>query len=108
MPRRHLIIPDCQIRPGVDTRHIDWAAQAIVDYLPDVIVVIGDWWDFPSLNSHEVPGSAELQGKRIKDEIDAGNEAFIELLALSTPIPSGMDCSPWTLSKLRALSDIAF
>lgn len=81
MPRRHLLIPDCQVRPGVDIRHIDWAAQAIVDYLPDVIVVIGDWWDFPSLNSHEMPGSVELQGKRIKDEIDAGNEAFERLVA---------------------------
>ena len=57
--RRHLLIPDCQVRPGVDTRHIGWAAQAIVDYLPDVIVVIGDWWDFPSLNSHVDAGSLE-------------------------------------------------
>lgn len=81
MPTRHLLIPDCQIRPGVDTKHIDWAAQAIVDYLPDVIVVIGDWWDFPSLNSHELPGSQELEGCRIKDEIDAGNEAFERLIA---------------------------
>ena len=44
-PRRHLFIPDTQIRPNIQTDHIDWIAQAIVDYLPDVIVVGGDWWD---------------------------------------------------------------
>lgn len=80
LPRRHFLIPDCQIRPGVDTRHIDWAAKAITKFLPDVIVVIGDWWDFPSLNSHEIPGSKFLEGTRIKDEIDAGNAAFEQLV----------------------------
>ena len=29
MARRHLILPDTQIKPGVDTVHIDWAANAI-------------------------------------------------------------------------------
>ena len=81
MPKRYLVIPDCQIKPGVDTRHIDWAAQAIIEYRPDVIVCIGDWWDMPSLNSHEVPGSKELEGSRIMDDIAAGNEAFEKLVA---------------------------
>lgn len=81
MPRRHLIIPDCQVKPGVDTRHIDWAGKAIVDYLPDVIVVIGDFWDMASLNSHELPGSEELEGRRIMDDINCGNEAFEKLIA---------------------------
>lgn len=79
--RRHLIIPDAQIKPGVDTTHIDWAAQAILDYLPDVVVVIGDWWDMASLNSHEIPGSAELEGHRIMADIECGNEAFARLIA---------------------------
>jgi hypothetical protein len=81
MPRRHLIIPDCQVKPGVDTRHLDWAGQAILDYLPDVIVCIGDFWDMPSLNSHAIPGSKELEGKTIKSDIDSGNEAFARLVA---------------------------
>ena len=51
-PKRHLIIPDAQIKPGANTEHVDWAARAIVEYQPDVVVCIGDWWDFPSLNSH--------------------------------------------------------
>lgn len=79
--RRHLIIPDTQIRPGVPTEHIDWAAQAITDYMPDVIVVIGDWWDMPSCSSHAKPGSAEREGLRIREDIDCGNEAFKRLVA---------------------------
>ena len=78
--RRHLIIPDTQIRPGSDTTHIDWAAQAIVEYRPDVIVVIGDWWDLPSLSTHEAPGSKEAEGRRVMPDIEAGNLAFERLI----------------------------
>lgn len=81
MSRRHMIIPDTQLRPGVPMEHIDWAAQAIVDYRPDVLVVIGDWWDMRSLSGHEKPGSAHAVGARIKDDIDVGNEAMARLVA---------------------------
>lgn len=79
--RRHLIVPDVQIRPGVDTTHLDWAAAAVLDYLPDVIVIMGDWWDLPSLSTHEAPGSKEAEGRRVKPDIDAGNEAFERFVA---------------------------
>jgi hypothetical protein len=79
--RRFVIIPDTQIRPGVDTTHIDYAARAIVDYMPDVVIVMGDWWDFPSLSTHDAPGSKEAEGRRVKPDIDAGNEAFERLVA---------------------------
>lgn len=78
--KRIVIIPDTQIKPGVDTRHIDWAAQAIVDYLPDYVVVIGDWWDLPSLSMHDAPGSKEAEGRRVVPDIEAGNEAFERLV----------------------------
>lgn len=79
--RRHLFIPDTQIRPGVPLDHISWIAQALVDYKPDVIVVAGDWFDMNSLNSHEEPGSEALEGARFKDDIDVGNAAFATLCA---------------------------
>lgn len=79
--RRHLIIPDTQIKPGVPLDHIGWAAQAIVDYLPDVIVMIGDWADMPSLNGHAKPGSLELEGARVRDDIDVANAAAVVLTA---------------------------
>jgi hypothetical protein len=78
--RRYLIVPDAQIRAGSDTTHVDWAARAIVDYKPDVIVVMGDWWDLPSLSTHDTPGSKEAEGRRVKPDIDAGNEAFERLV----------------------------
>lgn len=78
-PRRHAIIPDGQLKPGDDLTHIRWAADALVDYLPDVIVVIGDWWDLPSLSMHDTPGSKEAEGRNVMSDIDIGNEAF-ELL----------------------------
>lgn len=76
---RHLIIPDTQIKPGVPTEHIGWAANAIVDYLPDHVIVIGDWWDMPSLSSHA--SVKEAEGQRIREDVWAGNAAFAKLVA---------------------------
>lgn len=84
MPRdrkRVLIVPDTQIKPGSDTRHIDWAAEAIVEYRPDLVVVMGDWWDFPSLNTHNEKGSLELENSRYQEDVEAGNAAFRKLVA---------------------------
>lgn len=81
MTKRHFVIPDLQVRPGVRTDHIEWIAKAIVDYLPDVVVNIGDHWDMPSLSSHEDPGSEFMEGRRYKDDIDSGNNAFERLCA---------------------------
>lgn len=79
--RRHLIIPDPQIRPGVPLEHIGWAAEAIVDYKPDVVVVLGDWWDMPSCSKHNLPGSKQTEGVRVLEDIEVGNEAFRTLVA---------------------------
>lgn len=78
-PRRHFIIPDLQARPNVHLDHIDWIAQAIVDYKPDVVVNLGDTYDFPSLSSHEEPGSAKMEGLRFSDDLSAGDEAMRRL-----------------------------
>lgn len=76
---RHFVIPDTQVRPGVPLDHIDWIGQAIVDYKPDVVVHLGDHWDFPSLNGHEKPGSKPLEGARYEKDLEAGNAAFARL-----------------------------
>jgi hypothetical protein len=77
--KRHLLIPDAQVKPGAPTEHINWAANAIVEYKPDVLIVIGDFWDFPSLNGHAEPGSVELENSRYKRDLEVGNEAFNRL-----------------------------
>lgn len=78
---RHLLLPDTQVRVGVPLQHIKAAAEAIVDYKPDVIVHIGDHWDMPSCSKHSAPGSLEMEGARIRDDIQAGNEAWEVLFA---------------------------
>lgn len=79
--KRHLYIPDTQARPGVPLDHMKWIGQAICEYRPDVVVHLGDHFDFPSLNSHEEPGSAPMEGKRFKDDLAAGNDSFAMLCA---------------------------
>lgn len=75
-PRRHFIIPDTQTRPGVPLDHLDWIGAYIADKKPDVIIHLGDHWDFPSLNGHEEPGSLPMENKRYADDLAVGNAAF--------------------------------
>lgn len=56
--------------------HLRWIGAAICEYHPDYVVHLGDHWDFFSLNSHEKPGSAPMEGRRFKDDLEAGNEGF--------------------------------
>lgn len=73
-PRRHLIIPDTQVKAGVPLDHFDWLGAAIRDYKPDVVVHLGDHWDCESLSSYA--SAAEKEGLRYKDDLEAGNEAL--------------------------------
>lgn len=77
--RRHLIIPDTQVKKGVPIDHFAWIGEAIKEYAPDELIHLGDHWDFPSLSRHELPGSLALEGARVEDDIEAGNVA-LELL----------------------------
>ena len=73
--RRHLVIPDTQVKPDVNTDHLTWAGEYAVEMLPDVIVHIGDHWDLPSLSSYD-RGKKSFEGRRYVNDIAAGNEAM--------------------------------
>ena len=75
-----LVIPDAQVKPGIDKIHLECIGKYIVDKLPDVIVNIGDFADMSSLSSHDKPGSKSMEGKRYKADIDATLEAMRVLL----------------------------
>lgn len=77
---RILVIPDCQVKPGVPTDHLEWAGKAICDYRPDVVVNIGDFADMPSLSTHDKAGSKYFEGKRYKDDIKAAKDGMKKLL----------------------------
>ncbi len=75
-PVSHFIIPDTQSKPDVPLDHMLWAGRYAAEQKPDVVVHLGDNWDFPSLSSYEKPGSKYFEGKRVLADIDAGNEAL--------------------------------
>jgi hypothetical protein len=73
--RKHLVIPDVQLKPGVPTEHIKWAAQYAVDKLPDVIVILGDWADMCSLSSYDV-GKKSFEGRAYVKDIEVANDGL--------------------------------
>lgn len=72
----HLVIPDTQCKPGVPLDHLLWAGKYIAERKPDVVVHLGDHWDLPSLSSYEGRGSKYFEGKRLREDIAAGNRGL--------------------------------
>jgi hypothetical protein len=73
---RIALVMDTQVKEDVETGHIKAYGRYIADKQPDVIVCIGDWWDFPSLSFHNKPGSIEREGRRYNRDFDAGRAAM--------------------------------
>ena len=78
--RTHLVIPDCQVKPGVNTDHLEWIGKYINDKRPDVVVCIGDFADMPSLSSYDA-GKKCFEGRRYKADIQASRDGMRRLLA---------------------------
>jgi len=76
----HAIIPDCQVKDGVDLSYLTWVGKYLVEKQPDVIVQIGDFADMPSLSSYDV-GKKSFEGRRYKTDIEVTNKAMQMLLA---------------------------
>ena len=76
---KHLIIPDTQVKPGVDLNYLAWVGKYIVEKKPDVIVQIGDFADMPSLSSYDT-GKKSFEGRRYKDDIEVVIKAMRILL----------------------------
>jgi len=76
--RRHLMIPDTQVKPDVPTEHLEWIGQYVVDKRPDVVVHIGDHADMPSLSVYD-RGKIQFEGRRYRADIEAANAGFDRL-----------------------------
>lgn len=74
-----LFISDCQVKPNTDLTYLKAIGQYIVDKKPDVIVNIGDFWDFESLSSYD-KGKLSFEGRRLQDDIEVGKEGMRTLL----------------------------
>lgn len=80
-----LVIPDCQVKPGVPLDHLAWLGEYIVDKRPDVIVHLGDFPDMSSLSSYDV-GKKSFEGRRYKLDVESAKEAQEILLTPLTKL----------------------
>ena len=78
---KHAMIPDTQIFPGSKTEHIIAAAKYLRKHKPDKIIIIGDWWDMPSLSSYDKPGDKGWETKDVQEDLDVGWEAMNKFLS---------------------------
>lgn len=69
------MLPDTQVRPGVKTDHMLWAAKFANDKRPEVVVHLGDNYDMPSLSSYD-KGKRAAENRRVLKDIEAGNAAM--------------------------------
>ena len=75
----HLVIPDTQVRPGVDLSYLSWVGQYIINKKPSVIVCLGDFADMESLSSYD-KGKKSFEGRRYKNDIQAAKKGMDILL----------------------------
>lgn len=75
----HFVVPDTQVKPGIDMSYLSWIGEYIVDRKPDVIIHLGDHADFPSLSSYD-KGKRSAEGKRVVKDINAAIEGMERLL----------------------------
>lgn len=80
MAKRTLVIADTQVKPGEDLFYLEAIGRYIADKRPDIIVHIGDHFDFPSLSTYD-KGKKSFEGRRLKADIEAGIEGMEKLLA---------------------------
>ena len=89
-PRKHIVIPDCQVRPDVELSHLTWIGNYIAAKHPDVVVNLGDFADMPSLSSYDV-GKASAEGKRYAKDVEAakfGMDLLMEPIRAERTRPS--------------------
>ena len=70
-----LVVADTQCKSEEDLEYMLWIGHYIAEKQPDVIVHIGDHYDFPSLSSYD-KGKSSAEGKRLFKDIEAGNIGF--------------------------------
>lgn len=66
--RTHAIIPDCQVKPGVNTDYLERIGKYLAEKKPDVIVCLGDFADMPSLSSYD-KGKKSFEGRRYSQDL---------------------------------------
>ena len=76
---KHLVIPDCQVKPKVNINYLNSIGKYIVAKQPDVIVCIGDFADMPSLSSYDT-NKKVFEGRTYKADIRSVHQGMEMLL----------------------------
>lgn len=79
MSKKHLVIADTQVKPGHDLSYLTAIGKYIAQKKPDVIIHIGDHFDFESLSSYD-KGKRSFEGRRVKEDLEAGHKGMELLL----------------------------
>jgi hypothetical protein len=95
-PIKIFVLPDAQIKPGIDFSYLELIGRYVAEKKPDVIVCIGDFADMESLSSYDV-GKKSFEGRCYKSDIasvKAAMNLFLtpikdEIYRLSPPSPRG-------------------
>ncbi len=69
------VIGDLQVKQGISLDYIHYVGAYIAKKQPDIIVQIGDWFDNAALSSYD-RGQLSAEGRRLAEDIKAGNEAI--------------------------------
>jgi hypothetical protein len=93
--RMHIVLPDVQARPGVNTDHLEHIGNYVAEKKPDEFVCIGDFADLPSLGSYD-KGTLKAEGRRYNRDVDAARSAMARLMA---PIDAEMKRAPWKMRR---------
>lgn len=69
------VIGDTQCKPEEDLSYMRAIGEFLADKEPDVIVHIGDAFDFPSLSSYD-KGKKSFEGRRLLKDLEAGHKGM--------------------------------
>ena len=78
--RMHIVIPDVQARPGVNTDHLEHIGKYIAEKKPDELICIGDFADLPSIGTYD-KGTLKAEGRRYNKDVDAARAAMARMMA---------------------------
>lgn len=70
-PQVHLVLPDPHAHPEFSNQRADWVGKLILDLKPDVVINLGDMYDFPSLASYD-KSKKSFWGKTYLNDLNAG------------------------------------
>lgn len=100
--KRIAVIPDMQVKPGIDLSYCTRIGRYMADKKPDVIINIGDFADMPSLSVHDAVGSKRMEGARYEEDILSVQTGMRMMM---TPIKEEMQRSGWNPRLVMTLGN---